>query len=312
MQRLRGGPRPGPDGPAARDPWCCPDAEKERVAFHEGGHAVLAYVLPARRPRPQGDHPARPAWPSASPSSSPSRSATSTRASTSRTRSPCAWAAGCAELLVYGDLSTGRQQRPRRQHRAGPQDGPRVGHERARSVRWPGARRARCSWARTSCTPATTPTRPRRVIDDEVERILRRPRRRPWRCSSSTGAGSTPSPPRSWTTRPSTARRRPPGRRGRPRRPTRQLPDRLPATDSPTKATTDTGLSVVGNGGSRSDARSDAPTDATAAPDPAGRPLSVPSAPAATGLGTADDAVEELAEPDAAEGVGANPGRPGS
>ena len=61
----------------------------------------------ARRPGPQGHHPARPAWPSASPSSSRWRSATSTRASTSRTRCACAWAAACAELLVYGDLSTG-------------------------------------------------------------------------------------------------------------------------------------------------------------------------------------------------------------
>ena len=77
-----------------RESMALSEDEKERVAYHEGGHAVLAYVLPARRPGAQGDDPARRAWPSASPSSCRWRSATSTRASTSRTRCACAWAGG--------------------------------------------------------------------------------------------------------------------------------------------------------------------------------------------------------------------------
>ena len=37
-----------------------PDAEKRTTAYHEGGHALVAYLLPGRRPAPQGhDHPAR-------------------------------------------------------------------------------------------------------------------------------------------------------------------------------------------------------------------------------------------------------------
>ena len=64
-----------------------------------------------------------------------------------------------AEELVFGVISTGGQQRPHGRHRAGPQDGAGVGHERRGSAPWRGARRARCSSARTSCTPASTATR---------------------------------------------------------------------------------------------------------------------------------------------------------
>ena len=105
------------------------NAEKERVAFHEGGHAVLAYVLPDADPvhkvtiLPTGMalgvtmqlpmeerhiHPRQHIEDSlAVRMGGPGRRAP-------RLRRP---------------LHRGRQ-RPGRQHRAGPQDGPRVGHER--------------------------------------------------------------------------------------------------------------------------------------------------------------------------------------
>ena len=63
------------------------DKEKEATAYHEGGHAVLAYVLPDADPVHKVTI-LPPAWPWASPSSYPSRSATPTGGSTSRT--PCA------------------------------------------------------------------------------------------------------------------------------------------------------------------------------------------------------------------------------
>ena len=47
-----------------------------------------------------------------------------------------------------------------------------MGHVEADRSDGVGLTGRRCSSARTSCTPATTPTRPR-VIDEEVERILR-------------------------------------------------------------------------------------------------------------------------------------------
>ena len=81
-------------GPAAREPGAVRRRRRSAIAYHEGGHAVLAYVLARRRPGAQGDHPARRAWRSASPSSSRWRSATSTPASTSRTPSASGWAAG--------------------------------------------------------------------------------------------------------------------------------------------------------------------------------------------------------------------------
>ena len=53
-----------------------------------------------------------------------------------------------------------RAERPGAHHRAGPADGARVGHVGAHRPDGLGLARVRCSSARTSSTPATTPTRP--------------------------------------------------------------------------------------------------------------------------------------------------------
>ena len=82
------------------------DDEKERVAFHEGGHAVLAYVLRARRSRAQGDHPAHRHGPGRDPAAA-DRGAPHLPASYIEDSLAVRMGGRAAELLVYGDLSTG-------------------------------------------------------------------------------------------------------------------------------------------------------------------------------------------------------------
>ena len=121
--RLRGRPRPGAHGPAARVDGA--------VRRGEGGHR-----LPRGRPRrvrracsptptrvhkvtilPIGHGPRR--HPAA-----PDRGAPHLHArTTSRTRSSSRMGGRIAEELVFGVIVHRRQQRPRRRHRAGPQDG---------------------------------------------------------------------------------------------------------------------------------------------------------------------------------------------
>ena len=99
-------PRPGAARPAPR----VDGALRGREGAHRlprGRPRRAGLRARARRPGAQGDHPPHGHGARASPTSSRWRSATSTPASTSRTRCACAWAAACAELLVYGDLSTG-------------------------------------------------------------------------------------------------------------------------------------------------------------------------------------------------------------
>ncbi len=130
--------------------------EKERVAFHEGGHAVLAYVLRARRPAAQGhDH--------------PDRHGARRHAAAARWRSATSTAARYIEDSLVRAHGRARRRAARLR---GPLDRRQPttcsatpswparwsasGACARRSARWPGAPRARSSWARTSCTRATT------------------------------------------------------------------------------------------------------------------------------------------------------------
>ena len=92
-----------------RDSLVLSDDEKERVAYHEGGHAVAGVRPRVRRPRSQGDDPADRHGAGRHRCSSRWRSGTSTPASTSRTRSASAWAAGWPSS---SSTATCRPERP--------------------------------------------------------------------------------------------------------------------------------------------------------------------------------------------------------
>ena len=105
------------------------DGEKERVAFHEGGHAVLAYVLPDADPVHKVT-----ILPTGMALGVTMQLPMEERHNYSRKylEDDLAVLMGgrASELLVYGDLSTGASNDLVRRHRACPQDGPRVGNER--------------------------------------------------------------------------------------------------------------------------------------------------------------------------------------
>ena len=178
--RLRDGARPGAARPAAR--------VDGPLGGREGAHRVprgrprrAGLRARARRPRAQGDHPPdghgarrHPPAPDggASHPPPPVHRGLAVRAH--------GWPLRRAPRLRRP--LHGRRQRPRRQHGAGPQDGARVGHERGHRADGLGIARARSSWARTSCTRATTPrTRPRSSTTRSSGSCAPRSNG-PWRC----------------------------------------------------------------------------------------------------------------------------------
>ena len=91
-----------------RESMVLSEEEKEAIAYHEGGHAVLRRGAPPRRPAAQGHDPPDAAWRSASPSSCPPRSATSTDQDyleDSLVRAP--WAAASPRSSCSACVSTG-------------------------------------------------------------------------------------------------------------------------------------------------------------------------------------------------------------
>ena len=135
------------------------EEEKELIAYHEGGHAVLAYVLEHADPvhkvtiLPTG-------MALGVTQQLPVEERHSTTRSTSPTRSCVLMGGRIAEEIVFGTKSTGAQndlvgatEMARKMVREWGMSRP----HRADGV---GLTRARCSSARTSCTRATTPTRP--------------------------------------------------------------------------------------------------------------------------------------------------------
>ena len=92
-----------------RESLALTEEEKEIIAYHEGGHAVCAYVLEHADPRAQGDDPPHRHGARRHAAAARSRSATSTSASTSPTRSCVRLGGRVAEELVFGHQSTGAQ-----------------------------------------------------------------------------------------------------------------------------------------------------------------------------------------------------------
>ena len=85
------------------------EEDRRRTAYHEAGHAIMGMLTPGRRPGPQGvDHPPRPGA-RASPSRPPTPTASTSTSATCSRRSRSRSAAGSAEEVVFGDLTTGAE-----------------------------------------------------------------------------------------------------------------------------------------------------------------------------------------------------------
>ena len=116
-----------------RDSMVLSGPEKARVAFHEGGHAVLAYVLTHADPLLKGEHHPDGPRPRGHPAASDRGEAhLPPRVHRGRSRRPDGRARG-RDVGLRRPFHRG-ERRPPAQHRAGAQDGPRVGHVRARGA----------------------------------------------------------------------------------------------------------------------------------------------------------------------------------
>ena len=183
------------------------EAEKERIAYHEGGHAVLAYVL---------EH-ADPVHKVTILPTGMALGVTHQLPMEERHIHPrqyiedslCVRMGGrCAELLVYGDLSTGAgndlvgntelARKMVREWGMSEEIGPMAWGSQGQVFLGEDLMHTRDYSEHTS-----------QVIDDEVELILRSEEQRALEALASTGAGSTPSPAPCSTRRPSTAPRSP-------------------------------------------------------------------------------------------------------
>ena len=191
-----------------RESMALSDDEKELTAYHEAGHAVLRRRAPPRRPAPQGDDPPDRHGPRRHPAAAREERHIYRPGLHRGLASSCAMGGRIAEELVFGVVSTGANNDLVSVHRAGPQDGARVGHVRAASARWRGARRAQVFLGEDLMHTRDYSDETARVIDEEVERILREQEER---CrddaAPSTATASTSWPARCSSTRRSTAPR---------------------------------------------------------------------------------------------------------
>ena len=193
-RRLRRGPRPRAHGPEARVARAVRGGEGDH-RLPRGWSRGVRVRARARRPAAQGDDPAHRHGARCHAPAARSRSATSTSASTSPTR----WS--CASAAASPRSSSSATSRPARRttSSATPSSPARwcaSGACPIASARWRGARRARCSSARTSCTRATTPTRPPASSTKRSSGSCATRKTAAARCSPSTGAGLDGSPRR--------------------------------------------------------------------------------------------------------------------
>ena len=167
------------------------EREKRVIAYHEGGHALVAHALPNTDPVhkisiiPRG----RALGYTLTLPTEDKFLVTPQRAGR-RAGDAARRAHGRGADLRRPDHRRPERHRPRHHHR--PPDGHRVRHERRARARCASAsRRARCSSAATSPARPTTPTRSRRASTPRCARSSTPRTRPPSACSSTTARSST-------------------------------------------------------------------------------------------------------------------------
>ena len=152
-------PRPRAHGPASASRWRSSEDEKEVVAYHEAGHAVCAYVLEHADPvhkvtiLPTG-------MALGVTQQLPLEERHIYKREYIDDSLVVRLGGRVAEELVFGASVHRRRTTTSSAPPSSPARWCASGACPIASARWRGARRARCSSARTSCTRATTPTRP--------------------------------------------------------------------------------------------------------------------------------------------------------
>ena len=196
-----------------RESMVLSEAEKERIAYHEGGHAVLAYVL---------EH-ADPVHKVTILPTGMALGVTHQLPMEERHIHPRQYIEDALCVRMGGRVRRAprlrrpldrRRQRPRRQHRAGPQDGARVGHERGH--------RAHGLGLAGPGLPGRGPHAHARLLRGHLQDHRRRGRADPARRGAAGHGGAEQAPRRPQRHRPRPARQRdhrrrrggPAGRRG--------------------------------------------------------------------------------------------------
>ena len=191
-----------------RESMALSEEEKEVIAYHEGGHAVLAYVL---------DH-SDPVHKVTILPTGMALGVTQQLPTEERHIYKKEYIADSIVVALGGRIAEehrvrarvdGCAERPGAHHGDGPADGRASGACRSASARWPGAPRARCSSARTWSTLATTPTRRPGSSTKRSSASCVRKRPGPAGSCACTAGASTRWPRRCSSTRPSTGTRSP-------------------------------------------------------------------------------------------------------
>ena len=160
------------------------EREKEIVAHHEAGHAVVGWMLPARRAGAQGLASSRAGWRrSGYTMSLPLEDRYLMSLDELRDKMAAMMGGRAAEEIFIGEISTGASNDLKQATEHRPDDGARLRHER-RSGRCAGGASGRARFLRSARLPElrTYSEQTARMVDDEVRKLV------------SGGAGPRPRP----------------------------------------------------------------------------------------------------------------------